>query len=112
MNKIFILSLCSLVMMFSSSHAAVDPTRPPGERSYTQSSGTGAKKLNLQGLVVGEKSWVVINDVVLQQGQSKNGIRVIKIEKSRVLVRNNGNRVWLEWQSEIVKKHLNAESIK
>ncbi len=86
--------------------SAIDPTRPPGQSVSIEQNEKKTKNLNLQGIVVGEHSWIVINDIVIREGQLKTGIEVIQIKSDKVLIRHNGKRRWLEWQINPVKKNL------
>ena len=89
--------------------AAEDPTRPPGTASYQ--SQEVSKKIKLQGLVVGEHSWVVINDEVIREGETKRGIQVVSVKKDKVLIRRYGEKLWLQWKHVSIKK-TKAELIK
>ena len=89
--------------------AAEDPTRPPGQASYQVQE--VSKKVKLQGLVTGENSWVIINDVVIREGETKQGIKVVRVEKDKVLIRRYGDKIWLQWKHASIKK-TKAELIK
>jgi len=86
-----------------------DPTQPPGVSRY-QSSGSQQKQTTLQGLIYGENSWVIINDIVIKEGGSKKGIKVLKIKKNKVLIKKNGVERWLTWHQIKVKKYPKKSS--
>jgi hypothetical protein len=99
-----LISLASNILV-----AAEDPTRPPGRSSYQAAD--EPQKIKLQGLVFGENSWVVINNIVIREGETKQAIKVINVKKDKVLIRRYGENIWLQWKKMAIKK-TKAELIK
>ncbi|MBN1550373.1 hypothetical protein JW979_02840 [bacterium] len=57
------------------------------------------KNLVLKGIIrMGNKSYVMINDVILTVGQEKDGIYVESIEGNLVTCRRSGKTFTLEWK--------------
>ncbi len=106
MQNKFLLVVLVLAFGLMKAQAANDPTRPPGQSSYQGPSEEGVKKLILQGLVFGKNSWVVVNDLAIQEGEIIKGIKVIKVNKDKVLVRHRGEKYWLKWKHTAIKKNI------
>ncbi len=102
MNSLKILSLIIMALSVSG-YAKRDPTRPPGMSSFQSGEVIAERKLKLQGLVTGVSPWVVINDMVIKQGENKKGIKVITIKPEKVLVLYHQKKQWLKWQSIDIK---------
>jgi len=95
-----------LVVAVGTVMASEDPTRPPAQSGYRSPNTVVVKTLRLQGLVVGKNSWVIVNDIAIQEGETKKGIKVIQIKKDRVLIRHNGEKIWLPWKTVMIRKKL------
>ncbi len=104
MNSKIILVFISII--FLSGFSERDPTKPPGQNSYTPSVVVKNKALRLQGLIYGDISWVVINNTVIKEGQTRHGIKVIRIKANKVLLMHNNKKQWLNWQTTNIRKSI------
>ncbi len=96
-----------LLFIFSGSNltfalAKTDPTKPPGKR-YDNDQKIKKIKLNLEALVEGEKSWVIINSHLIKPGQTVAGIKLLSIKNGKALVSYQHKQTWLKWNSSSVK---------
>jgi len=59
-----------------------------------------SKKYSLKGFFhsEGEKSYVMINDEILAEGEEKDGLRIEDIQENRVLCTYRGRSFTLEWK--------------
>lgn len=96
-------SLLLAGLLFATAGPAVsgDPTRPPAGLA-TPSTGeerelSGADA-RVTSILHGEKSLARINGVWLRAGEEHAGLRVIRIERRRVIVREDGERRELSLQ--------------
>lgn len=111
MNSVKIITILVAVILLSA-FAKRDPTRPPGMSSFQTSEVPQKKKLKLQGLITGDSAWVIINDMVIKQGETKKGIKIVQIKANKVLVSYHQKRQWLKWQSMEIKNSLTKSSNK
>ncbi|SFC93651.1 MSHA biogenesis protein MshK [Thiohalospira halophila DSM 15071] len=78
-----------------------DPTRPPAGQegaSAGESPGTSSGAPRVSSILHGETSRARINGVWLRAGEEHAGLRVIRIERRRVIVRDDGERRELSLQ--------------
>jgi len=84
--------------------AAGDPTRPPQGRQASPTEVTQKSGLILQGIIHAQPVRVIINGTIIRLGEKRRGIRVIKIENKRALIRTGGEKRWLHWQPRNLKR--------
>ncbi len=74
--------------------------RDPFATPELESQKAAAGRLNLKGMFwIDGKPYVLINDVVLSEGQEKKGIKVERIEGKTVHCRRGGQSITLQWSA-------------
>ena len=80
-----------LIMLSACISAAQDPMRPPNWAKSSEVSSVATEKLELQQILISvNRKLVVINDKVLQEGQTVSGVRIIEIEAGQIKIRRGG----------------------
>jgi len=74
--------------------------RDPFATPELESQKAAAARLNLKGMFwMDGRPYVLINDVVLAEGQEKKGIKVERIEGKTVYCRRGGQSITLQWSA-------------
>ncbi len=85
------LMLVGLLLSGTAVHALQDPTRPPGAAPESQT--VAPRILHVSTIVLGQDRRVaVINGVPLREGESHDGIKVLRIDKDKVDVVDRGQQ--------------------
>jgi hypothetical protein len=72
--------------------------RDPFATPELESQKAASARLNLKGMFwMDGKPYVLINDVVLAEGQEKKGIKVQRIEGKKVYCQRGGQSITLQW---------------
>jgi hypothetical protein len=81
----------------NSSWGLRDPFSKPEFENQPGKAGAG-DAITVKGVVwMGGKPYVLINDMILTQGEEKNGYRVERIEGRKVFIRKRGKMMTLLW---------------
>ena len=76
-----------------------DPFATPEFENEQAAARRAASALVLKGIFKsGDRTFVMINDVVLEPGQEKKGIRLESIEGRKVVCRRGGQTYTLQWR--------------
>ncbi len=84
-----------------------DPTQPPvGDQGVVSAQArAGAGSLTLQGVIWGRRPLAIVNGVALHAGERWRNLRVVRIEKNRVLLDIEGQRRWLSVNAMRIKRN-------
>ena len=86
-----IIFCAGLLMVSAAGYAAQDPMRPPHFSNPTESRNTKKEPIVLQQILISkDRKIVIVNDKVLQEGQSISGAKIIKIEANQIRIRRAG----------------------
>jgi len=93
-----LLSLVTVLTLPALADAVMDPTQPPTNWRPSAAQGhSGTSVPKLTSILVGRARRVaVIDGVAMKEGQSANGITVVRIDKTSVDARIGGQPVRLE----------------
>jgi len=109
LSKIMLLVFGLFVMgVYSASAiAAQDPMRPPSWMTGSGTTKARNEKLNLQQILISsDRKSAVINNKLVNEGDSIKGAKVKKIDRERVIVMRSGRRQILRLVPKI-KEYIN-----
>jgi hypothetical protein len=90
------------------SYAGQDPMRPPNFSGRTEVSAIEREPIELQQILISkDRTVVIINNKILQEGQTVAGARIIEIEASQVSIVRSGVKKVLKLLP--VTKEVNRE---
>lgn len=79
------------VFLAAANHAGQDPMRPPHLSSPSGSKAVKVEPIRLQQILISKnRKIVIINDKILQEGQSIAGAKITRIETYQVRIRRAG----------------------